>query len=132
MLGLVAAPGCNRSGARECPEDLVKDEKVSRPGLDLVCRSPDGKRVRWFRLGENGLPRQSCGYENGRPEGSYAAWHDSGKLFLEGQFRDGHKVGLWTQRDANGAVVATGEYRDGTFVAGAPVATQVGCDTFKP
>lgn len=94
--------------------------------------SKDGKRTRWLQLYREKEPRLSCGYNEGRPEGSFTAWYEGGKPWLEGQYREGTKSGTWVQWDKNGVKVAAGEYRRGELVGGAPVGIPAICERQKP
>jgi hypothetical protein len=129
VVGFLAS-SCKRSS--QCPEGMSEAGPRSEGGKSLWCKSKDGKLARFIQFHGPNDRRQSCGYNAGKPEGSYTAWHPGGKPWIEGEYRDGRKSGRWTQWDKLGAKVAEGEYRDGQFVAGAPVGIPATCETMKP
>ena len=108
-LGFLA---CRRSGPSLCPEGMSLDDKQSKPGQFVWCRSRDGKRAQYIELQPGGKDkRQVCDYRDGRTEGPFAAWFPGGKVWIEGQFAAGRP--------------------DGRFVAGAPVASAAVCDKLR-
>ena len=127
-LGLAASCG---GAPKPCPRGMSVDEARSQAGKSIWCRSDDGQLARWIELAD-GAKRQACSYTNGRPEGSFLAWHPNGRTWVEGTYQDGSKFGKWKQWDAEGALVAQGEYRRGEFVAGAPVGLVAACEQQKP
>lgn len=135
VLVLAASSGlaCRGGGAgRVCPEGMTLVGAKSVAGKSAWCRSADGKLARWIEFYDEKNRRQSCGYSGGKPEGSFLAWHPGGKPWIEGEYRQGLKAGHWIQRDKEGLKVAEGEYREGTFVAGAPVANPALCEKMTP
>jgi hypothetical protein len=125
-LGLVA---CQRPGPSPCPEGLSLDGKNAKPSQSVWCRSHDGKRAQYIEFQPGGKgKRQVCNFRDGRPEGAFSAFFPSGKSWMAGQFSAGRPDGRWSQWDKSGMRVAEGEYRDGRFVAGAPVASTAVCD----
>lgn len=132
VFAVLGAIACSKA-ARICPEgmDLVADRSAS--GKISWCRSKDAVTARWIEYYDGGKERrQSCAFSTGRPEGTYSAWHPGGKTWIEGQYREGVKVGKWVQWDKDGQKVAEGEYRKGQFIAGAPVGIPAKCETMKP
>jgi antitoxin component YwqK of YwqJK toxin-antitoxin module len=96
----------------------------------LYCQTKDEQRSQWIELYEKtGGKRQSCGFAQKQPEGSFTAWHASGKVWIQGQYKAGKKIRLWKQWDEAGALVAEGEYRDGRLIGGAPVGGMAVCET---
>jgi hypothetical protein len=122
-------PACRREVSPFCPKGTFPVALRSEPGKTQWCESDDKHRAQWLEWhpGTTHL-RQSCGYYQGKPEGSFTAWHPNGKTWVEGQFANGLKVGKWKQWDAEGNVVAEGDYSSGRLVAGAPVAGMAGCE----
>jgi antitoxin component YwqK of YwqJK toxin-antitoxin module len=102
----------------------------SAEGRMVYCQTRDEKRSQWIELYEKtGGKRQSCGFAQRQPEGSFTAWHTSGKVWVQGQYLAGKKIRLWKQWDEAGALVAEGEYRDGRLIGGAPVGGIAVCET---
>jgi antitoxin component YwqK of YwqJK toxin-antitoxin module len=98
-------------------------------GKTLWCESKDKLRSQWVEWHKGATTlRQSCSYRNGKPEGSFTAWHPEGKPWVQGQFSGGQKVGKWKQWDSSGNEVAEGDYASGRLVAGAPVAAMADCE----
>jgi antitoxin component YwqK of YwqJK toxin-antitoxin module len=101
----------------------------SQAGQWQWCESNDKHRAQWLEWHPNTTQlRQSCGYRDGKPEGSFTAWHPNGRPWVQGQFLGGLKMGKWKQWDRSGNAVAEGDYTAGRLVAGAPVAGMAGCD----
>ncbi len=126
VVALVA--GCGKPSA--CPPGTQIAEARSRPPLSVWCqdvKSP--KKARRIELFETGRKKQECRYEDGVADGKFTAWHKTTGVWLEGEYAAGHKTGKWTQHNDKGVVVAGGEYREGTLVAGAPVAAPATCET---
>jgi len=129
-LGLM---GCQRPGSGVCPEGMSLANKQSKPGQFLWCRSRDGKRAQYIEFQSGGKEkRQICDFREGRAEGPFSAWFPGGKVWIAGRFTAGHPDGRWTQWDKSGSRAAEGEYREGRFVAGAPVAGSAACDKLRP
>jgi hypothetical protein len=121
--------GCGRATSPFCPQGLYPVTERSVAGKTLWCESKDKQRSQWIEWHKDSTKlRQSCPYRDGRPEGSFAAWHPDGKIWVQGQFGNGQKIGKWKQWDANGSEVAEGEYSTGRLVAGAPVGAMAGCE----
>ena len=129
-LGLLA---CRGSRSRICPEGMSLDDKHSKPAQFAWCRNRDSKRAQYIEFQPGGKEkRQTCDFRDGRAEGRFVAWFPNGKVWIAGQFAAGHPQGRWSQWDKSGAMAAEGEYRDGRFVAGAPVASSAVCDKLHP
>jgi hypothetical protein len=132
FLVLLVGLGCSKQ-ARHCPDGTSLDSKKSVAGKTIWCRSQDGKTARWIELHPGGTDRrQSCGYREGKPVGSFTAWHPGGRVWIAGEYADGKKIGKWVQWDKNGMKVAEGDYSNGQFVAGAPVGIAAGCEKNLP
>ena len=129
ILAVCGVLGCKRETSPYCPQGLSPVAERSVAGSTLWCESKDKHRSQWIEWHKNSTKlRQSCAYHDGKPEGSFAAWHPEGKLWVQGQFAGGLKIGKWKQWDASGIEVAEGEYSSGRLVAGAPVAAMAGCE----
>ncbi len=125
--------GCGRETSPFCPQGFfpVKDRSVV--GKTLWCESKDKSRLQWIEWHKDGQSlRQSCGYRGGKAEGSFTAWHLDGKVWVQGQFSGGHKVGKWKQWDSGGSQVAEGDYASDRLVAGAPVGAMADCEKGVP
>jgi hypothetical protein len=121
--------GCGRETSPFCPKGLYPAKERSVAGKTLWCESKDKGRSQWMEWHKGAAQlRQSCSYLDGKPEGSFTAWHPEGKVWVQGQFVGGQKVGKWKQWDASGSEVAEGDYSSGRLVAGAPVAAMSDCE----
>jgi hypothetical protein len=129
FLSAIFGVSCQR-GSGLCPQGMHADGDSD--ARVLWCKASQGTARRWIELYSASLRRQSCGYEAGRAEGDYAAWHPNGKRWLEGHYRTGAKEGAWTQWDKDGNRVAEGEYRAGTLISGAPVGLVALCEKQTP
>jgi hypothetical protein len=129
VLAVAATVGCKPKGTTLCPKGMAEVPLRSEPGKSVWCEAKDKSRAQWIEWHpKSNRPRQSCSYRDGRPEGSFTAWHPDGKPWVQGQFADGQKVGKWKQWDLTGGEVAEGDYRTGRLIAGAPVAAIAGCE----
>jgi hypothetical protein len=129
VLVIGGLAGCKHETSRLCPQGMSEVAARSETGKSVWCQSADKVRAQWIEWHpKTTRPRQSCGYRNGKPEGSFAAWYPDGKPWVGGQFADGQKAGKWKQWDTRGGEVAEGDYRGGRLIAGAPVAAMAGCE----
>jgi hypothetical protein len=128
VLGCLA--GCKQEPKSPyCPQGMSEVASRSEPGKNVWCESRDKVRAQWIQWHAGTTkPRQSCGYRDFKPEGSFTAWHPDGKPWVQGQFAAGQKVGKWKQWDISGNEVAEGDYGSGRLVAGAPVAGMALCE----
>ena len=129
-VGLLGSTACKRQPVSPfCPKGMREAPTWSDAGKSVWCEAPDKSRAQWIEWHPGTTkPRQSCAFHDGRSEGSFAAWHPGGKLWVQGQFAAGVKVGKWKQWDADGNEVAEGDYQTGRLVAGAPVAGMALCE----
>ena len=127
VVGSLAA--CKQESSPFCPKGMSEVAQRSAQGKSVWCESSDKQSAQWveWHPGQTQL-RQRCTYRNGKPEGSFTAWHPNGKPWVQGQFVDGKKVGKWKQWDASGNEVAEGDYTADRLVAGAPVAGMAMCE----
>ena len=129
ILTWVVLVSCGRPKSPYCPQDMAEVASRTVLGKYVWCESSDKVRAQWIEWHSGTTkPRQSCGYHNLKPEGSFAAWHPEGKPWVQGQFLDGLKVGKWKQWDGLGSEVAEGDYDKGRLIAGAPVAGIAACE----
>lgn len=132
FLAVIGGVACQR-GPGLCPEGMKPDRGRGVEGKSVWCKGKDAQNTeeRWLELWSPTERRQSCAYQQGRPQGPFLAWHKGGKRWIEGQYRGGEKEGMWTQWDKDGNRVAEGEYRGGRLVSGAPVGMVALCETVK-
>jgi hypothetical protein len=126
----VALGGCgggDRSGAR-CPEGMSLASERGGPPVVRWCKSKGGTAVALELHADAKTRRMSCDYVGGKASGPFTAWHPDGKVWVQGQYEDGHKVGRWSQWNRDGMKVAEGEYRSGDLVQGAPVGMIARCE----
>jgi hypothetical protein len=130
VLGVaVGLLGCKHESSPFCPQGMSPLGPATTSAKSLWCASPDKARSQWVEWYDGSKqPRQSCSYRQGKPEGSFTAWHPGGTSWVHGQFANGVKVGKWKQWDASGSLVAEGDYSIGRLVAGAPVAAMADCE----
>jgi hypothetical protein len=133
-VGLLGSMACKRKPSSPfCPQGMDEVPARSEAGKSVWCEARDKSSAQWraqwieWHVGTT-KPRQSCAFHDGKPEGSFTAWHPDGKLWVQGQFATGAKVGKWKQWDAEGNEVAEGDYQGGRLVAGAPVAGMALCE----
>lgn len=129
ILAIGVLAGCKQETSPYCPQGTSSVATRSVTGKHVWCESSDKVKAWWVEFFQGTTKqRQSCGYRNGKPEGSFTAWHPDGKTWVQGQFSAGQKFGKWKQWDPAGNVVAEGDYSNGRLVAGAPVAGMAGCE----
>jgi hypothetical protein len=130
ILVLGGLAGCKqRPKSPYCPRGMYDVAERSEAGKYVWCETSDKTRAQWIEWHAGTTkPRQSCGYSNLKPEGSFTAWHPDGKPWVQGQFVAGQKTGKWKQWDSAGNEVAEGDYNSGRLVAGAPVAGLALCE----
>lgn len=128
LLALGTLAACKQETSPFCPQGMSALRARSVEGKSIWCESSDKLRAQWIEWHPGTTkPRQSCSYREGKPEGSFTAWHPNGKQWVQGQFAGGHQIGKWKQWDESGSEVAEGEYTSGRLVAGAPVAGMALC-----
>jgi len=93
--------------ANQPERQLVAGGKPIRiPYFDPETRKPTKKKS-----AEIGARRYSDNsYE---AEGKYTEWRPNGKVFIEGEYRNGKREGKWTFYHANGEVAKKVNYQDG-------------------
>jgi len=130
ILVLGGLAGCKQHPqSLYCPQGMIEVAARSEAGKEVWCETPDKARTQWIEMHPGTTkPRQSCGYRDLKPEGSFTAWHPDGKPWVQGQFVAGQKTGKWKQWDPSGNEVAEGDYNSGRLVAGAPVAGMALCE----
>ena len=131
-IACIGLPACRGSRFSICPEGMSLDDKHSRPAQSAWCRTRDRTRAEYIEFQPGGkAKRQICDFREGRAEGRFVTWFPNGKVWISGQFAAGRPQGRWSQWDKSGARVSEGEYRDGRFVAGAPLASLAVCDKLQ-
>ena len=56
-------------------------------------------------------------YKDGKPDGAYYNyWQSNGQKWIEGNFKDGKKVGIWVFYNKDGTVSSRHTYKDGEIV----------------
>jgi hypothetical protein len=125
--------GCGRETSPFCPQGFYPVKDRNLVGKTLWCESKDKSRLQWIEWHKGGQSlKQSCSYRDGKPEGSFTAWHPDGKVWVQGQFMAGQKMGKWKQWDGGGSQVAEGDYSADRLVAGAPVGAMADCEKVVP
>ena len=84
----VTAAAATATGTRFCPRETE----------EVGARPPQGE-VLW------------CEDNDGRKQGPYRAWYESGALEEEGQYKDGKRVGVWRFFDQNGELRGTRSFQ---------------------
>jgi hypothetical protein len=129
LLSMVVLGACTAKTVSNCPKDMQPIPGRGVEGATSYCQTKDGKRAQWIEFyAKTSHKRQSCGYAEGQPEGSFTAWHANGKPWVQGVYLRGKKARKWKQWDEAGSLVAEGEYRDGRLISGAPVGGMAGCE----
>jgi len=69
---------------------LRRTERFCPPGTEQVGAEPPVGEVIW------------CEDDDGRKQGRYRSWYESGELEEEGQYKDGSRIGVWRFFDEKG------------------------------
>ena len=67
----------------------------------------------WLTLDKEGRKTGEEHYNLGQPDLTWRGWHDNRKLWLEGSWASGRKVGVWRSWHRNGQLESQGAYVDG-------------------
>ena len=121
VAGMMVMGGC---GEKETSSSNPATSEITT--FDLA-RQPDGR----FLLKSTGQPytgvqkenwpdsspKIECSYKDGWREGRCRAWHENGRLGMEGQWRAGQPVGVRQEWSPDGLLMRTMEYRDGKKIS---------------
>ena len=90
--------------AKACPSGAVIKGMAPPMGTEVWCEKPDGtKHGRWTWWYGEGRPLSDGALDaEGKPNGPWIAWHESGKRKMQGRYVAGMKDGRWTMWHENG------------------------------
>ncbi len=94
-----APPSRAVPGQGDPPGPLRRTTSFCPPDTEQVGAEPPVGEVIW------------CEDDDGRKQGPYRSWYDSGELEEEGQFKDGSRIGVWRFFDEKGDVMGTRTFR---------------------
>ena len=52
-------------------------------------------------------------FRNGKKDGPWVTYYNTGQLFFKGTYKDGKQDGLWVSYQKNGELIGKGNWRDG-------------------
>jgi antitoxin component YwqK of YwqJK toxin-antitoxin module len=74
----------------------------------------DGKRNgKWRFYYESGNVFEEMSYRNGRPDGKKTTWYEHGVIMTKGEFKDGYRTGKWIQYGPKGQVLNEQVFKEG-------------------
>lgn len=77
----------------------------------IMGRYVEGKRDgTWVSYFETGIKNSENEYRLGEKHGKSAVWYESGELYYIGYYENNEKKGIWKFYDENGTLVTTQEY----------------------
>ena len=68
----------------------------------MINGKRDGLWISWY---ESGQEWSECNYKDGQKDGSIVAWHENGMKRYEGFYKNNQKVGKWTYWGLKGEVL---------------------------
>jgi len=77
-----------------------------------------GGRTHFVRYHENGRVQETGAYHQGKPDGLWKQYTDTGALVTRATFRDGVRQGVWEFRTVADEPLGLLHYRDGALARG--------------
>ena len=113
--------GCDRSSVETASQD------EGRVSLLKLAQQPDGRMLLrstglpftgvHYEQWPNGTPRLEYSFVEGLREGPSKAWHETGQLGLQGEWKQGQPVGTVTEWSPDGLLKRTMVYREGKLIS---------------
>jgi antitoxin component YwqK of YwqJK toxin-antitoxin module len=79
----------------------------------MAPKEPPSSKGVWQDLFDNRKPQFIIEYDNGKLEGSFKRWDESGALIMEATFKDDQLQGPFKRFHPNGKLWQEGAYKDG-------------------
>lgn len=109
------------------PTELLNQERWP-DGTLRATRYREGRRIHFITYHENGRVKEMGCFRDGRRDGLWKQFSDTGALLAKAGFRDGQRQGVWEFRDAqeritgrlfyaNGALARGEQFDDGALLA---------------
>lgn len=101
----------NTSVVKPVPNDpFMKngEEKIKYPNgvLKIMGNYVNGKRDgQWYSWYETGKPWSETFFDKGIKNGATKTWHETGRLRYEGQYANDKEVGIWKYYDEKGNLI---------------------------
>lgn len=102
--------------------EQVQDKSASKGKEKYVTFHPNGKvdvngilengkrEGTWSSWFDTGEKRSETTYENGQKNGDYRIWYKNGQVRVLGQFKDDVPQGVWISFDENGNKISEQDY----------------------
>lgn len=87
-------------------------------GTLRATRYREGDRIHFITFHENGLVKEIGCFRDGRRDGIWKQFSDSGALLAKAGFRNGQRQGVWEFRDAKERLTGRLFYADGALARG--------------
>jgi len=100
----------------QAPE-LLNQERFP-DGTLRATRYREGNRVHFITYHENGRVKEMGCFRDGRRDGVWKQFSDTGALLTQAGFRSGQRQGVWEFRDDGDTVVGRLVYADGLIQRG--------------
>ncbi|MBK8228193.1 MAG: hypothetical protein IPK70_13600 [Flavobacteriales bacterium] len=87
-------------------------------GTLRATRYREGDRVRFITYHENGRVKEMGGFRDGRRDGEWKQFSDTGAVLAHASFRNGLRQGVWEFRSHRNSVVCRLVYSEGVIQRG--------------
>jgi antitoxin component YwqK of YwqJK toxin-antitoxin module len=80
-------------------QEIISQERWPDGSL-RATRYSEGERIHFITYHENGKVKEIGAFRNGRRDGAWKQYSDTGALLAQAGFRNGQRQGVWEFRDA--------------------------------
>ena len=98
-------------------QELISQERWP-DGTLRSTRYSEGPRVHFITYHENGQVKEMGCFKNGRRDGVWKQYSDTGALLAQAGFRNGQRQGVWEFRNADDQTIGRLTYASGSLANG--------------
>jgi antitoxin component YwqK of YwqJK toxin-antitoxin module len=98
-------------------QDLISQERWPDGSLRST-RYSEGPRIHFITYHENGQVKEMGCFNNGRRDGVWKQYSDTGALLAQAGFRNGQRQGVWEFRNADDRTIGRLVYVEGSLTKG--------------
>ncbi len=98
-------------------QELISQERYPNGSLRST-RYSEGRRVHFITYHENGQVKEMGCFDNGRRDGVWKQYSDTGALLAQAGFSNGQRQGVWEFRNADDQPVGRLTYTNGSLTRG--------------
>lgn len=98
-------------------QELISQERWPNGSLRST-RYSEGPRIHFITYHENGQVKEMGCFNNGRRDGVWKQYSDTGALLAQAGFRNGQRQGVWEFRNADDQLIGRLRYGSGQLVNG--------------